>query len=107
MTTSSLLRLSLATFFLVLAIGLLAFAYKLNPADASLKKNQQGQRQLVDQIPKQVPLRVKIKKDKEDKFKDVTNPDWGSDFELEVTNIGDKPIYEVSLILIIDHKWDK
>lgn len=105
MATSSLLRLSLATFFLILAIGFLAFAYKLNPAVAS-PNNQQGQRQLVDQIPKQVPLRVKIKKDKEDKFKDVTNADWASDFELEVTNAGDKPIYYFYLMLVTELKWD-
>jgi hypothetical protein len=105
MTMAKLLRLSLATFFLILGIGLLAFAYKFNPSDASAR-NQQERRQLIDRIPKQVPLRVKIKKDKEDKFKDVTNADWASDFELEVTNVGDKPIYNFYLMCVTELKWD-
>jgi hypothetical protein len=55
------------------------------------------ERELEDKIPKHLPIRVKLKKEKEKAFKDLKNEKWLRDFELEVTNIGDKPIYFLSL----------
>jgi hypothetical protein len=67
-------------------------------------KTQQDERKLEDEIPRHVPLRAKIKKEKEKEFKNLNNERWARDFELEVTNIGDKPIYEFYLLLVLDIK---
>jgi len=71
---------------------------------ASVKPVQENERQLEDSIPKHVPLKIKIKKDKEKAFRDLKNEKWARDFELEVTNTGDKPIYEFYLLLVTDVK---
>lgn len=57
------------------------------------------ERELEDKIPKHLPIKVKIKKEKEKAFKDLKNEKWLRDFELEITNTGDKPIYFLSLAL--------
>src|SRR4029079_9406426 len=62
------------------------------------------ERVLEDKIPSHVPIKVKIKKEKEPAFKDLNNKKWAHDFELEVTNTGDKPIYSLSLMLVTDVK---
>jgi hypothetical protein len=82
---------------------------KLNAAELDfLRKNSQEEkveeRELKDEIPKHVPLRAKIRKEKEKEFKDLKNERWARDFELEVTNVGDKPIYEFYLLLNTDVK---
>jgi hypothetical protein len=48
-------------------------------------------------VPKHVPIKIKIKEDKERALKDMNNDKWTSDFELEVTNTSDKPIYLLEL----------
>lgn len=58
------------------------------------------EREIEDKIPKHLPLKVKIKKDKEQKVKDVANDQWLLDFELEVTNTSDKPIYYLSMYVL-------
>ncbi|MDQ1637145.1 MAG: hypothetical protein QOF62_484 [Pyrinomonadaceae bacterium] len=83
------------------------FKLKLTDAEARMLKNTQSrveERELEDAIPKQVPLKVRIKKEKEKAFRDLKNEKWARDFELEVTNTGDKPIYEFYLLLITDIK---
>ena len=63
---------------------------------ATFKKQlQENERQLEDSIPKHVPLKVKVKKEKEAGFKDLKNEQWAREFELEVTNTGTKPIKHV------------
>jgi hypothetical protein len=62
---------------------------------------QSEERELVDTIPKHLPIKVKIKKEKEKAFKDLKNEKWLRDFELEVTNTGDKPIYLLHMILVL------
>lgn len=59
------------------------------------------ERELEDKIPKHLPIKVKIKKEKEKAFKDLKNEKWLRDFELEVTNTGDKPIYYLSLLIVL------
>jgi hypothetical protein len=59
------------------------------------------ERELEDKIPKHLPIKVKLKKEKEKAFKDLQNEKWARDLELEVTNMGDKPIYFLSLQLIL------
>jgi hypothetical protein len=55
------------------------------------------ERELEDKIPKHLPIKVKIKKEKEKAFKDLKNEKWTRDFQLEITNTGNKPIYFLSL----------
>lgn len=59
---------------------------------------------LENAIPKHLPLAIKIRKEKEESFKAVNNEKWLREFELEVTNTGDKPIYFLYLTLIPDVK---
>jgi hypothetical protein len=57
------------------------------------------ERKFEDQIPKHLPIKFKLKAEKEKKFKDLKNAGWYRDFELEVTNTSDKPIYYLELWL--------
>ncbi len=58
-----------------------------------------NERQIDDKIPKHVPIKYKLKQEKEKGFKDLTNDDWLEDFELEVTNASNKPIYFLQIWL--------
>jgi hypothetical protein len=73
-------------------------------ADELAKLRQTAQeveeRKFEDEIPKHVPIKFKLKAEKEKKFKDLKNPEWYRDFELEVTNTSDKPIYFLELWLV-------
>jgi hypothetical protein len=60
----------------------------------------QEERKFEDEIPKHVPIKVKLKETRERQFKDLGNPGWYRDFELEVTNTSDKPIYYLDLWLV-------
>jgi hypothetical protein len=55
-------------------------------------------------IPKDVPIKLKIKKEKEQSFKDLKNEKWLREFELQLTNVGEKPIYFLYMDLITDVK---
>ena len=59
------------------------------------------ERTFEDKIPKHVPIKIKLKSEKEKAFKDLTNSEWHRDFELEVTNTSDKPIYLLELWLML------
>ena len=52
-------------------------------------------------IPKHVPIKVRIKEDKERALKDLKNERWTHDFELEVTNVSNKPIYLLELWIVM------
>ena len=58
---------------------------------------QATKRSFESKIPAHVPLKIKIKKEKEEKTLDISNKDWFRDIEIEVTNTSDKPIYFLSL----------
>jgi hypothetical protein len=62
---------------------------------------QAAERQFVDQIPKHLPIKVKIKKEKEKAIKDLSNEKWVRDFQLEITNTGSKPIYFLKMLLLM------
>src|ERR1041385_4807849 len=64
--------------------------------------SQQQERQVENKIPKHVPIEVKLTKEKEKNWKDLKNENWARDFELEITNTGDKPIYALDLVLWFD-----
>lgn len=66
---------------------------------ALLKKQQKEERKFEDGIPKHVPVKVKIKKEKEESFKEFDNEHWLRDIEIEVTNTGTKPIYFLDIRL--------
>lgn len=46
-----------------------------------------------NRIPEHLPIKVKIKREKENLFRDLTNDTWPRDLMLEVKNTGDKSIY--------------
>jgi hypothetical protein len=58
------------------------------------------ERKLENKVPQHVPIKIKLRAEKESKFKDIDNAEWDRDFELEVTNTSDKPIYFLDLWLI-------
>ena len=67
---------------------------------------QQAERELEDQIPKHLPIKIKIKADKERAFKNLQNEDWHRDLELEIRNTGDKPIYYIDLLMVFPDVLD-
>lgn len=58
-------------------------------------------RELEDTTPKHLPIKIKIREEKEKAFKDLRNEHWLSDLEIEVKNIGDKPIYFLGFVINI------
>jgi len=68
---------------------------------------QQTKRTFENKIPEHVPLKVKIKKEKEEKALDLNNKNWFRDIEIEVTNTSDKPIYFLSMDVIMPDVLDE
>jgi hypothetical protein len=71
------------------------------PSISGVTQSKQ-ERSFVSLFPNNVPIELKIKKDKEASFKDLKNQKWASEFELEILNIGDRPIYYLHLDLFTD-----
>jgi len=59
----------------------------------------QQERIFENKIPAHIPIRIKIRKEKEESFKDLKNEKWLREFELEVTNTGDRPIYYLEIVM--------
>src|ERR1044072_7446123 len=72
-----------------------ALALSISPAGSA----QDAKRSFESKIPRHVPLEVRISPDKKAKVLDLNNKDWFRDFELEITNTSNKPIYYISLNL--------
>jgi len=91
---------------LVILAAILFFLKFMSDQSAAQSPSAAPQRERVLEslIKKEVPMKVNIKKEKEQSFKDLTNEKWVREFELEVTNTGDKPIYFLYLTLITDVK---
>lgn len=89
-------RLILAFLTASIALGLLVVGVR--PSNG-LQSSQE--REVENKVPRQVPIRVKLKAAKEAKFKDLSNSEWLRDFELEVTNTSDKPIYFLEFWLML------
>jgi len=81
----------------IFTIASVTFCFKI--LAPSLAKNDE-EREIEDKIPKHLPLKVKLKTEKETKIKDFRNDAWLLDFELEVTNTSEKPIYFLSMYLL-------
>jgi hypothetical protein len=88
----------IAKLVLLLSVVCLAAIFLINGTLGMGSAQSEG-RVLEDTIPKHLPIKVKIKKEKEQAFKDVKNEKWMRDFELEVTNTGDKPIYFLDFVV--------
>jgi hypothetical protein len=91
--TSIVLRKRLFLFLLIFLASILLMKVMSAPSTAQSPE----ERELIDEIPKHIPIKVKIKKEKERAFKDLKNEKWVRDFQLEITNTGNKPIYFLSL----------
>ncbi|HSQ24632.1 MAG TPA: hypothetical protein VLN44_09480 [Pyrinomonadaceae bacterium] len=50
-------------------------------------------------MPEHLPIKVKIKREKEKLYRDLNNENWARDFEIEVKNTGTKPIYSLAFLL--------
>jgi hypothetical protein len=98
--TSAMVAKTLLLLFVFLMVGI--FLMKLSLPASTVRA--QGERVFENAIPDDVPIKIKIKKEKEKPFKDLKNEKWLSEFELELTNTGDKPIYFLYLTLITDVK---
>jgi len=85
---------SLAAVLVLSVAGVLIMALCLTPSSAALQE-----RIFENKIPAHIPIKIKIKKEKEKSFKDLKNEKWLREFELEVTNTGDKPIYFLYIML--------
>ncbi|HET8669511.1 MAG TPA: hypothetical protein VFM05_02460 [Candidatus Saccharimonadales bacterium] len=59
-----------------------------------------------NKIPTHIPIKIKIKKEKEKSFKDPKNEKWLREFALELTNTGDKLIYFLYITMDTEAKFD-
>ena len=80
---------TLTVALVVFVIGVLG----MNSSQTSTSAAAQEERVFENKIPSHIPIKIKIKKEKEQSFKDLKNEKWLSEFEIEVTNTGDRPIY--------------
>ncbi len=78
------------TFSLVAVCGL---------SHSRAQSDEQGEREVVDKIPKHIPIKVKIKKP--ERLKDAQNEDWLGELEVELTNTGTKPIYYLHISVFL------
>jgi hypothetical protein len=86
--------------FFQVSLVILAFIFVVKVMLVSgTAQSTTDERVLEDKVPKHLPIKVKLKKEKEKTFKDLKNEKWARALELEVTNTGDKPIYSLSFIL--------
>lgn len=70
--------------FLVSAAAFSVIGFVSSTAQ-SPQQEEEKERELKDEIPKHVPIQVKVK--------NLTNKKWTGELEVEVKNTGDKPIY--------------
>ena len=87
----------LTKIFLLLVVVVVAFTL-VKVTISTTAQSAQSKRQLDDRVPAHLPIKIKIKKDKEEGFQDLNNEHWPRDFQVEVKNTGDRPIYALSLV---------
>jgi hypothetical protein len=63
------------------------------------QSDEKEEREVVEKIPKHLPIKVKVKKP--EKLKDAKNEDWLGELEVEVTNTGTKPIYYIHISVFL------
>ena len=82
---------------LVAFVSLLAAIFGIMSGAAQSPAKEE--REVEDKIPKHLPIKVKVKN--EQSLKDSKNKKWASEVEVEVKNIGDKPIYFVNVEFVM------
>jgi hypothetical protein len=92
---------TLAAVLVLSVVGVLMLALRLTSSSAALQD-----RIFENKIPTHIPIKIKIKKEKEKSFKDVKNEKWLREFELEVKNTGDRPIYYLEITMNTGVKFD-
>ena len=92
----------LAAVLLLSVVGILMTASLRTSSSAALQE-----RIFENKIPAHIPIKIKIKKEKEKSFKDLKNEKWLTEFELELTNTGGKPIYFLYITMGTDVKFDR
>ena len=85
---------TLAAGLVLSVVGFLVTASRLTTSNAAFQE-----RIFENKIPAHIPIKIKVRKEKEESFKDLKNEKWLRQFELEVTNTGDKPIYFLYIML--------
>jgi hypothetical protein len=104
MDASSKTSTVLAKTLLLLFVLIMVAIFLMKPSLTSSTSRVQEERVVENTIPKEVPLKLKIKKEKVRSFKDLKNDKWAREFELEITNSGDKPIYYLDILMVTDVK---
>jgi hypothetical protein len=77
-----------------LLLAFLSSAFALSVVglvSSTAQSPEKDEREIEDMIPKHLPVKVKVKNI--EKIKDLKNEKWARDFELEVENTSDRPIY--------------
>lgn len=98
------------TFALLVIVSALVLLNRANSGSIRKTQDQLGskakpierkpsRRLFENRIPEHLPIKVKIKLEKEKQFRDLNNDNWARDLELEVKNIGNKPIYFLRFLL--------
>jgi hypothetical protein len=91
----------LAAALVLSVVGILMMASLRTSSSAAFQE-----RIFENKIPSHILIKIKIKKEKEQSFKDLENEKWLRGLELELTNTGDKPIYFVYLTMGTNVKVD-
>lgn len=95
-------QLGLSTkLFLLFVVGLVTLPF-IKTATSTTAQSSESKRQIDNRVPAHLPIKVKIKKEKEEGFQDLKNERWIRDFELEVKNMGERPIYALSLFWMLE-----
>lgn len=85
-----------------LFLALLLVGTVVSTLALSSSARQSRQRVLVNLVYKEIPIKLRLLPEKEQAFKDLSNPRWVDDFQLEITNTGSKPIYFLLFSLVPD-----
>ena len=95
------LAITLAAALSLSVVAVLIIAPRVSSISAAVQE-----RSFENKIPAHIPIKIKIKKEKEQSFKDLKNEKWLREFELEVTNTGDRPIYYLEIVMDTDVKFE-
>ena len=87
------------TFIPAAALALLSLVAVCGLSHGRAQTDEKEEREVVEKIPKHLPIKVKIKKP--EKLKDAKNEEWLGELEVEVTNTGAKPIYYLHISVFL------
>jgi hypothetical protein len=94
-------RTAISTVIARLGLRLFAFTLVALTAPWSLAYAQ-GERVFESKLPQDLPFKINIKRGREASFRDLQNEKWLRELELELTNTGRKPIYNLRITLRTD-----